>query len=170
MTEKQLKDVKSKLWQVATYVSTLGSRKAEADNAKQQLAYRLKESEAIQEVMHSLAEIVNDLDKFWRKLDRALASICSIIGATYSVLLTWEKAPDLSKSRIVIRSIANLPTQFIGRIYDRYDPILLEVLQEMKPQALEFRAHSKEILFVMISNCSVQLKRDRIRMRSPWCL
>jgi len=142
VSEEQVKDVKSKLWEVATYVSTLGSGKVEAEKAKRELAYRFRESEAIQEVMRGLAEIVDDLDKFWRKLDGALTSICNTIGATYGALITCEKPPGLSKPRAIVRSVANLPSEFIGKTYNSCDPVLLEVLQEMRPKTVKFHAHS----------------------------
>ncbi len=137
ITARQVEDVENKLWEVAKYVSVLGSRKIEAERSKHELALRLRESIAIQDILHGFSEIVDDLGQFWGKLDEALEKIRLTIEADHGILLVCEQALEKGKSRGIIQSIANLPPSFKSRIYPVCDGNIREVIIDMQAKIVD---------------------------------
>lgn len=125
-----VKDFQEKLLEVATYVSGLGSSKLEAERAKKELSARLRETDAIQNILLDLSEILDDFDIFWRKLDVVLEKICEIIGADFGIFVTCRTSSSVDEESGFVQSIANLPTSFIGRILT-CNPVISNALEEM---------------------------------------
>jgi signal transduction histidine kinase/ligand-binding sensor protein len=99
LSYEQAEEVKNKLWEIATYVSNLGSSKLEAEKARRDLAYRLVETESIQKILLELSGALYNIDAFWQKLDKALDKICEIIGASFALFVVCEK--DIKHENVV---------------------------------------------------------------------
>lgn len=166
VSKEQVDDAKSNLWEVATYVSSLGSHKVRAEKAEKQLLYRLKENEAVLKVMQGLSEHIDNLDIFWKKLNSILRGVGTGIGATHGVFITCDKAPPLIKAKVHVRSVVNLPQDFIKRTYDSCDPILLEVIKQMQPKIMKMSQHplNGSLCGDILTQCSIGGKPDRFAL------
>jgi ligand-binding sensor protein len=131
ISEEQVEDLKSRLWEVATYVSKLGSSKLEAERAKRDLSNRLRETDAIQKILLELTEVLDDIDVFWSKLDIVLKKICEIIGADFGLFATCQTASSLRDRKGLVQSVANLPSDLVGR-YLSCNPTIATALDEMR--------------------------------------
>jgi len=135
VTEEQLDDVKNRLWRVATHISTLGLEKLELEEKRDELNYRLRESEEIQQIMGSLAEIV-ELDRFWLKIDDVLLRLCHTIGASCAALLVYDRQ---DKTPPIVKSVAGLRREvFIEKSYPFDDPVIKHLLRRRGPKIMKF--------------------------------
>ena len=130
--EGQFEETKNKLWEVSTYVSSLGSQKLEAERARRDLSFRLKETEAIQEILLKLSNIVDDVEKFWKRLDVVLQKICVIIEASAGLFVTYDSSIPGKENRGFIQSVANLSESLSGKFLS-YAPKITECFREMIP-------------------------------------
>jgi len=135
VTEKQLDNLKNRLWRVATHISTLGFEKTELEEKRNELSHRLRESEKIQEVMKSLAEIVQ-LEELWSKVDDTLLHLCRTIGASYATLLVHDRQ---SRTPPIVKSVSGLEKgKFIEKSYSSDDPIVKHLLRRGEPKTIKF--------------------------------
>jgi signal transduction histidine kinase/ligand-binding sensor protein len=132
-----IKDIEEKLWDVATYVSNLGLRKLEAEQAKRELSIRLRETDAIQRILLELSEVLEDIDAFWRKLDLVLEKLCEIIGADFGLFATCKSNSLRSDHKGLVRSVANLPSNLLEN-YLSCNLMISKALSQMKPTVEEF--------------------------------
>ena len=112
----RVRDIEEKLGEVATYVSTLGLRKLEAEQAKKELSIRLRETNAIQKLLFELSDVLDNLDDFWQRLDVVIKKICEIIGANIGLFIDFDGQIMNEKKSGIVRSIANLPNNFKGKV------------------------------------------------------
>jgi len=134
-TEEQLDVVKNRLWRVAAHISTLGLEKIELGEKRDELSYRLRESEKIQEIMRSLAEIVQ-LEEFWSKVDDTLSRLCRTIGASCATLLVHDRQ---SKTPPIVKSVSGLEKEeLVKKSYSYDDPIVMHLLRRGEPEIIKF--------------------------------
>jgi signal transduction histidine kinase len=130
-TEQQFSDIKSKLVRIANYVSELGHEKKEAQETKKALEMQLREAEDIRKVVTKVMKVEDDWALFWRRVDNALTEICRIIGARYSVFLTYGTQPNGNRAPTV-QSVGNLePQELVGNTYPRQDPWFRQIVDSL---------------------------------------
>lgn len=147
--EQQFNDIEAKLVRIATYVSELGHEKNKAQETGRALEMQLREAESIRKVVTRIMRVVDDLSIFWQQVDDALAEICDIIGARYSVFVTYET--QLNGGCLpTVQAVGNLERQeFVGKTYPQQDPWFREIVGRVGTSQLPwtkvpFLEHSKE--------------------------
>lgn len=125
--------VQEKLLEVATYVSSLGSSKLDAEKAKKDLAYRLFETEAIQKILLELSGTLYDVKAFWEKLDSVLDKICEIVGASFALFATCEQ--DINNESVIgkIKASSEIPRRIGGLEFLSCNPSVSNALTDMQP-------------------------------------
>lgn len=129
----RIEGVREKLWEVATYVSNLGSSKLEAEKAKRDLAYRLNETEAIQKILFEFSGTLFDVATFWKKLDGALDRICEIIGASFGLFATCEKNVRHEEAKGHIKSTSGVLRKFDNLGYIVCNSSISKAINDTKP-------------------------------------
>ena len=165
--ERHFNDIKAKLVRMATYVSELGHEKNEAQETKRALEMQLRENEAIRKVVTKIMKVTDDRALFWREIDEALTEICRIIGAKYSVFVTYETQPDGSRMPVV-QAVGNLERQkFVGRTYPLHNPWFQQILKGMTTTqppwiTIPFHKYSEEgtICYDIRVHCSADTLPD----------
>lgn len=132
-----VQDVQEKLLEVATYVSSLGSSKLDAEKAKKDLAYRLFETEAIQKILLELSGTLYDVKDFWEKLDSVLDKICEIVGASFALFATCEQ--DISHGSVVgkIKASSEIPRRIGSLGFLSCNPSISNAITDMRPVVID---------------------------------
>jgi signal transduction histidine kinase/ligand-binding sensor protein len=150
----QIEDLKSRLWEVATYVSRLGSSKLEAEKARRDLAYRLFETEAIQEILLELSGALYDVETFWKKLENALDKICQIVGASFGLFATCEKSVDKEGVVGKIKSSSAIPRSIGNLVYLSCSPRISQTIAEMQPSIID--VNEEHVFFDFLDKFKLQ--------------
>lgn len=163
LSKEQAEEVKNKLWEIATFFSDLGSSRLAAERAKRDLSYRLRETEAVQEILLELSNIVDDVEKFWKRLDVVLQKICVIIGADFGLFVTCETPALNGENKGLVRSLANLPTSLLGSFLI-CDPKIAKALRDMSPiiESISDELLSGDFVIKMRERLSTQGKQSKM--------
>jgi signal transduction histidine kinase/ligand-binding sensor protein len=135
ISEDELTDIKRRLTNLTRYLSEQWKEKLELLGMRRHLEFQVRERDAVRAALVRLNEVPLTEEMFWERLNQVLVDICDQFEATYGAILEIGGSEDAEPT---LKARANLPEDFIGRIYPGNKGLIHELLENGEARVISF--------------------------------